>query len=56
MLELLEGYFDFGTRFGPEERVTLRFEVPFLNTGSYYDALHCYVSLGGSSSKWYPDC
>jgi hypothetical protein len=37
------------------ETVSLRVEALSLQTDAAYEGLHCYIGLGGSPPRWYPD-
>jgi len=40
---------------GADEPVAVRLEALRLETGAAYEGVHCYVGLGGSTPRWYPD-
>jgi LysM repeat protein len=37
------------------ETLSLRIEALSLQTDAAYEALHCYIGLGGNPPRWYPD-
>lgn len=55
-LRAVPGIFGVFQRFASStERIPLKLEITELRTGSFYDGLHCYLSLADSLPQWYPD-